>query len=257
MLRDLVDDLDFNSENFSTYITLSSEIESLEIGRAIKLSKTITLPKKKFYKTPECSVEKINKLFENPLTESFECPHCGETYEPREHFMFTDGEYYLPDRCINCKKLMYINRIIKTFGDWAVTLAGIESTCHYYYIFRTRIYELDWMHHLYQKCWVNIYDFACALEWAKHFFGPLFSNKNNIKSYYTKDEYKEYLSSEHWSTVRERALKFYGSCVLCGAMRHLNVHHRNYNHMWKERISKDIIVLCNDCHKKFHGVNNN
>jgi len=64
--------------------------------------------------------------------------------------------------------------------------------------------------------------------------------------------YKEYLKTEHWQEVRKAALKKAGyKCALCGSTEHLNVHHRTYENRGDEDI-KDVIVLCQNCHAKFH-----
>jgi len=65
--------------------------------------------------------------------------------------------------------------------------------------------------------------------------------------------YQEYLNSEHWQEVRKKALEHYRhACVL--DRRHtagLNVHHNNYDNLGNETMA-DVIVLCRDCHAKYH-----
>ncbi len=64
--------------------------------------------------------------------------------------------------------------------------------------------------------------------------------------------YQEYLTSEHWDEVRRRELRFARyACRLCGSKDNLQVHHRSYENLGYER-SSDVIVLCGDCHHKFH-----
>ena len=66
--------------------------------------------------------------------------------------------------------------------------------------------------------------------------------------------YKEYLQTEHWQSFRKRVLRYHGyRCQLCGADKtQLNVHHRSYENRGQEQYN-DVIVLCHDCHSKFHG----
>jgi 5-methylcytosine-specific restriction endonuclease McrA len=66
--------------------------------------------------------------------------------------------------------------------------------------------------------------------------------------------YKEYLKTAHWQHFRSEALKFYqGKCQLCSSKdRQLEVHHRNYDNVGCETFN-DVIVLCEDCHGKFHN----
>lgn len=65
-------------------------------------------------------------------------------------------------------------------------------------------------------------------------------------------KYKEYLQTPHWKQVREKALLFYGKkCHLCGSKKQLNVHHNNYENLYRETLS-DVVVLCKACHEKHH-----
>jgi len=70
----------------------------------------------------------------------------------------------------------------------------------------------------------------------------------------TKPNYKEYLQSPHWKTLTAAKREEAGNkCQLCndGEVT-LHVHHRTYENIYKETL-KDLIVLCENCHKKFHG----
>ena len=65
--------------------------------------------------------------------------------------------------------------------------------------------------------------------------------------------YNEYLKSDHWLETRREALQCYGDkCVVCDSRKNLNVHHKNYDTLWCENMI-DLVVLCDNCHKKFHG----
>lgn len=67
-----------------------------------------------------------------------------------------------------------------------------------------------------------------------------------------KIQYQEYLQSAHWRTLRRKALEnAEHSCQLCNSESALNVHHRTYDRLGHERLA-DLIVLCRDCHAKFH-----
>lgn len=67
--------------------------------------------------------------------------------------------------------------------------------------------------------------------------------------------YKEYLKTDHWQSLRREALLLSGrSCALCPSKnQQLHVHHKTYVNKGQEP-QKDLIVLCKDCHKKFHGI---
>ena len=66
--------------------------------------------------------------------------------------------------------------------------------------------------------------------------------------------YKEYLNSPHWRETRKAALeRAWYRCQLCNSEKNLNVHHNNYDRLWYES-PRDLIVLCSDCHAKFHDI---
>ena len=65
-------------------------------------------------------------------------------------------------------------------------------------------------------------------------------------------DYKLYLRSPEWQVTRERALVFWDRrCATCFATNNLQVHHRTYKRLGSEQLN-DLIVLCDDCHSKFH-----
>lgn len=66
-------------------------------------------------------------------------------------------------------------------------------------------------------------------------------------------DYRAYLRSSHWKTVRRDALRRAGNkCQLCSSRIRLEVHHNSYEHLWDET-EQDVVVLCRRCHAKFHG----
>ena len=66
--------------------------------------------------------------------------------------------------------------------------------------------------------------------------------------------YKEYLLTEHWQEVRQRALERSGNrCDMGCASKKLHVHHRTYERRGFER-DEDVRVLCEECHGKFHDI---
>jgi hypothetical protein len=69
-----------------------------------------------------------------------------------------------------------------------------------------------------------------------------------------REQYREYLKSEHWRHRRAKAMRAAGHrCQHCGAMVGLNVHHRNYDHLYAEE-PEDLVVACRDCHERYHRV---
>lgn len=68
------------------------------------------------------------------------------------------------------------------------------------------------------------------------------------------DTYLEYLKSEHWHSVRDKAIdRAGGLCMLCNSNDGgLHVHHRTYERLGEEE-EMDVIVLCAKHHAQFHG----
>jgi len=64
--------------------------------------------------------------------------------------------------------------------------------------------------------------------------------------------YYKYLKTNWWKGRREMMLKRADhKCNKCGSEKNLSVHHKNYKRIGGEK-SKDLIVLCNHCHKRTH-----
>lgn len=66
--------------------------------------------------------------------------------------------------------------------------------------------------------------------------------------------YKEYLQTEYWKEFRKKVYRRYkGQCQLCGSTYHTQVHHNNYDCRGEETYT-DVILLCEECHKKHHDI---
>lgn len=66
--------------------------------------------------------------------------------------------------------------------------------------------------------------------------------------------YQEYLQSDAWRQKRAFMLRRAGGCCqLCNAKGPLQVHHRTYERIFRER-PEDLIVLCRACHARHHGT---
>jgi len=69
--------------------------------------------------------------------------------------------------------------------------------------------------------------------------------------------YHEYIKSDAWKVRSHQAkVKAGYHCQLCGKSsndHNLHTHHNNYEHLGQE-LETDLIVLCNDCHKKHHEI---
>lgn len=67
-------------------------------------------------------------------------------------------------------------------------------------------------------------------------------------------KYEEYIRSPEW---HEKAAaikkKFGGRCQACNSNVKVQVHHRTYERLGHE-LDTDLTVLCEHCHKLFHGI---
>lgn len=74
--------------------------------------------------------------------------------------------------------------------------------------------------------------------------------ENYLKGY----EYKDFLNTYYWDAVRQYKLYLANyKCQLCNSKGKLNVHHTTYEHHGTEHLHlEDLIVLCEECHAKFH-----
>lgn len=85
-------------------------------------------------------------------------------------------------------------------------------------------------------------------------------DENIVAKYIKQMEYSEFLSTPYWHTISDHMKQISKhKCQICGAKSNLNVHHSTYdNHGYEHRSSvmkSDLIVLCQDCHEKIHGIN--
>ncbi len=70
-------------------------------------------------------------------------------------------------------------------------------------------------------------------------------------------DYQKYLQSDEWKEKRDAALEYaHYRCQLCNSGKCLNVHHNTYENLPKE-VPRDLIVLCEDCHKRYHIFSSN
>jgi 5-methylcytosine-specific restriction endonuclease McrA len=67
--------------------------------------------------------------------------------------------------------------------------------------------------------------------------------------------YQEYIASARWKRrardTKERVGYRCQLCGKCGTDATLNTHHNNYERLGDE-LDTDLIVLCKDCHGKYH-----
>lgn len=80
------------------------------------------------------------------------------------------------------------------------------------------------------------------------------TTKRLYDRYMTKEQYKEYLRSEHWQKIRGDIYEARKRCEFCGGKKWLNIHHLSYERLGNE-LPTDLVVLCKLCHFSFHNGN--
>ncbi|HSX26369.1 MAG TPA: hypothetical protein VLE89_05110, partial [Chlamydiales bacterium] len=68
--------------------------------------------------------------------------------------------------------------------------------------------------------------------------------------------YQDFLATPYWKTIAAHTRYKAGyRCQLCNSGAYLTTHHRNYDIHGREHAHmNELIVLCNNCHQKFHGI---
>lgn len=86
--------------------------------------------------------------------------------------------------------------------------------------------------------------------------GKVTSQEIDARRSRMKMKYEDYLKTDYWKFCRQAKLE--ESDCTCGLCNHqdntsktLQVHHKTYENRGNERL-EDLIVLCEDCHAKFH-----
>lgn len=76
-----------------------------------------------------------------------------------------------------------------------------------------------------------------------------------IKNAIVDLSYKDFLRTPYWKAVSYYAKRKAGfACQICNSKQNLATHHKTYERHGFEHfeIGRDLIVLCKDCHDKFH-----
>jgi len=71
-----------------------------------------------------------------------------------------------------------------------------------------------------------------------------------------QEEYRQYLLSDHWHSLRARKLKeanFKCQRCDCDSILKLEVHHKTYRSNWLDTDLCELEVLCHACHQITHG----
>ncbi len=68
--------------------------------------------------------------------------------------------------------------------------------------------------------------------------------------------YDDYLKSKRWSRIRSRLKKLTQNkvCRKCKTDKNLHLHHLTYQYINTKNDTKNIMALCDVCHKKVHDI---
>lgn len=82
----------------------------------------------------------------------------------------------------------------------------------------------------------------------------------HIKFHISGLDYKDFLNTPYWNAISlyaKHLAKF--KCQLCSSKENLRTHHKTYENHGLEHLPKvikeDLIVLCDECHERFHEKN--
>lgn len=68
------------------------------------------------------------------------------------------------------------------------------------------------------------------------------------------EKYPDYFQTDWWFDLKWKHI--YGNkearCFICASTSKLLLHHVSYENLFKEKIEKDIYILCFDCHNQAH-----
>jgi hypothetical protein len=84
------------------------------------------------------------------------------------------------------------------------------------------------------------------------------ANKDEVQNFiYNELGYNVYLKTPLWKAVAEYKKYKINKCQLCNCKDKLNVHHSTYKNIGFEIFNlNDLIVLCQNCHYKYHNKEN-
>lgn len=169
---------------------------------------------KKMYK--QLSKTKLKDVLANNL--DFDCPECFENYLNKQSIKGKEYREQLKQR-----KQQYTKIVIENY---------INPACSW----KEEIPKEDYYSRL-----GNFMYYADEAEIAE-----------KIKEL----DYRDFLQTPYWKAIAyEKKKKANFRCELCNKKGLLNVHHKTYErHGYEFYNLKDLIVLCDDCHKKFHEI---
>lgn len=67
--------------------------------------------------------------------------------------------------------------------------------------------------------------------------------------------YSDFLHSNEWRDIKNNLFSIRGKkCEKCESTVRIQVHHKHYNKPWGEEKPEDLLIVCETCHEKIHGI---
>jgi len=78
---------------------------------------------------------------------------------------------------------------------------------------------------------------------------------SGLSKEWIRKNYRAYLKTKHWKNLRLRykRSKLPWKCYVCGSTERLQLHHRSYRRVGRERL-QDLIPMCRACHSEIHRL---
>lgn len=206
--------------------------------------------KTRFKECFEKIIDKSNiKKEENYFKFEYKCRRCGELYKlidskTKLFFYIESPEHFL--ECFNCtleKQKELQKKREEELEQEKKYLEELEQN-----------YKDNWLnpdYSLTKETYKKPWEARDEVKGTINYIG-----RDKIKELANSLNYRDYLKTPYWklvSTLVKR--KFDYKCQLCGSEYDLNVHHRSYKHRGEEIFYlEDLILLCYDCHQKFHEI---
>ena len=215
-------------------------------GEVLSLEDILKL--KELYKT--FSAGEISKCFDSldigdQWRFEFLCCGCGEKS------IFTASKTRMKDHILDPKQLTCCEKCQKLLDEADETRRKEYSEGHKERETKNTKFYIDsylnpmcsWKKEVkFWSCWNQINSFVV--------------DRDEIAKFIKMMPYKDFLKTPYWKTVSEKKRREVNyRCQICNLNGKLSVHHRTYNfHGYEHLHLKELVVLCDECHKTHHRV---
>lgn len=182
---------------------------------------------------------------ENRFTMKIDCDYCSNTIVGRftktDMLKYIDGYNFMCPNC--CKKK---DEILKQEEEKEAKIAEIEREQ------KTKEFISNYLQ-------INTNQ-VCSFGMGRNFKSMKIEHdsvdREKIKECILKMKYHDFLNTRYWKIIADyEKFRANRKCQLCNSETNVNVHHSTYEHHGLEiDYRNDLVILCNNCHEKFHNV---